>query len=259
MSVVLSLGGEPLLVDPGTATYVMDDELRARMRSARMHNTVILDGREHAVPHGPFHWANRTDARVLAAATGPEMDYAVGTHDGYLPARHLRAVVAIHGVGWVIVDRITGNDIVHADAWWHFHPSWQVELAGGSLRLRHPTGRRTGMALTGGAVEIERDQAWRAYAPAYGLVEYGVTARVHARRATPFVMAAFVPAADGSERVAIVALAEQRDSNWVRCPFQIDDGAREWRVEVCFPSDLNTEPSNWPQPCIEQLVQSCVE
>ena len=48
LSLVLTVAGQPLLVDPGTATYTMDPAMRDRFRSSRMHNTVVLDGRDHA-------------------------------------------------------------------------------------------------------------------------------------------------------------------------------------------------------------------
>src|SRR5207244_138464 len=105
LSVVLTVAGEQLLVDCGTGTYTMDPAARDRFRSTRMHNTVVLDERDHATPSGPFHWETSADARFLVARAGETMDFAVGTHDAYGPGRHTRAVVAVHGAGWLIVDR----------------------------------------------------------------------------------------------------------------------------------------------------------
>src|SRR5918993_2696519 len=103
----------------------MEAGVRLRLRSPRMHNPVVLDGRDHAIPAGPFHWRRRADARLLVARTGGDCDFAAGTHDGDLPRRHTRAVVSIHGIGWLIVDRVTGDGSASADAWWHLHPDWQ--------------------------------------------------------------------------------------------------------------------------------------
>src|SRR6185295_299100 len=107
LAVVLTVAGTPLLVDPGTATYTMDAAARDRFRSSRMHNTLVLDGQDHARPSGPFHWSTRADARMLVARTGAGTDFAVGTHDAFGPGRHMRAVLALHGLGWLIVDRVT--------------------------------------------------------------------------------------------------------------------------------------------------------
>ena len=41
LSCTLSIAGRPVLIDPGTGTYTMDRELRDRLRSSMMHNTVV--------------------------------------------------------------------------------------------------------------------------------------------------------------------------------------------------------------------------
>ncbi len=45
LALTLSVSGRPLLIDPGTATYTMDAELRDRFRGTSMHNTVMLGRR----------------------------------------------------------------------------------------------------------------------------------------------------------------------------------------------------------------------
>ncbi len=50
-----------------------------------------------------------------------------GQHDGYAPVRHTREVMALHGTGWIIVDRLTGGDRIEAAAMWHVHPDWSLE------------------------------------------------------------------------------------------------------------------------------------
>ena len=85
LSLVLTIGGRPLLVDPGTATYTMDPAARDRFRSTAMHNTVTLNGRPQSEPDGPFHWRSRANARLLVWQSRREFDYAEGIHDGYEP------------------------------------------------------------------------------------------------------------------------------------------------------------------------------
>ena len=147
LSIVLTVAGEPLFVDPGTGTYTMDPATRDRFRSSQMHNTLVLEGRDHAIPRGAFHWHARTDARMLIARTGTDLDFAVGTHDGYAPHRHIRAIVIMRGVGWLIVDRVVGPGTIAADTWWHLHPSWQPEPRGGSCELVSASGRRLDLRL----------------------------------------------------------------------------------------------------------------
>jgi len=261
LSVVLCVAGEAVLIDPGTATYVNDLKLRDHFRSPRMHNTVVLNGREYAVPRGPFHWHTQADARMLVARTGDEVDFAVGTHDGYLPDRHTRAVVIVHGIGWLIVDRVTGAGAVSADAWWHLHPSWHATVRDGVIALRSTSGRRLGFTTTARDVAIVTDPAFRMYAPEYGRIEHGTTIRTGQAAAGPFTIATFIPAtATMGDGLAMVELTPTITPAWTTCHFAITTRQGDLHASVAFPAD-ETQPSsqNWPQPCIEQLVQSCVE
>ncbi|HEX6464175.1 MAG TPA: alginate lyase family protein, partial [Vicinamibacterales bacterium] len=123
LSLVLTVLDLPLLVDPGTATYTMDPAARDRFRSARMHNTIVFDGRDPSQPAGPFRWRRRTDARFLVTRTRHDFDFAVAALAGRA-STHMRAVLAVHGAGWMIVDRITPPEPIAADIWWHLHPMW---------------------------------------------------------------------------------------------------------------------------------------
>ena len=262
LSVILHVAGEPVLVDPGTATYTMNAAARDRMRSARMHNTVVVDGREHALPSGPFHWQSRTDARMLVGRVGPEIDFVVGVHDGYRPFRHFRAVLTLGSIGWIIVDRVTGHGSLAADAWWHFHPAWQATVQDGAILLRNAAGRRVGIATTAGDVSIVNDNELSVYAPEYGRVESATTVRASHAGEAPVIIGTFVAAsAAGTAPLAILTSPPRVEREWVMCPFAVRTGSREIRVEVPFPADPAAEPAApiWPQPCIEQLAQSCVE
>jgi Heparinase II/III-like protein/Heparinase II/III N-terminus len=262
LSVVLTVGGEPLLVDPGTATYTMDPEVRDRFRSSRMHNTLVLDERDHAEPDGPFHWRTRTDARFLVARTQPRLDFAVGTHDAYGAARHMRAVLAVHGVGWLIVDRVSaGHAPVRADTWWHLHPSWRALVRDGTVALRHSSGMRLGLASTAGEITIVDDPKLSAFAPEYGRVEGSTTVRARHAAGGVFAIATFIPASGAlSQPLAIVEVpAERRTPNgWEGRAFDVHAGQVQLRIELAFPLEPNRGPDDWPQPCIEEL-NVCVE
>jgi hypothetical protein len=52
----LELDGSPLIVDSGTCSYGTGTRLRRHMRSARAHNTVLIDGVEPMNPAGAFQW-----------------------------------------------------------------------------------------------------------------------------------------------------------------------------------------------------------
>jgi hypothetical protein len=179
LSVVLSVRGQPLLIDPGTATYTMDPRLRNLFRATRMHNTVVLDGRDHAEPRGAFHWNAQPDARLLFSTIGAGFDFAEGTHDAYARVSHVRSVLALHGVGWLIVDHVLGDAEVNAEAWWHIHPSWSSSL--------HRT-----VAFSESARQVgDRDLA--VYAPSYGRIAHAPAICVVKRGQPPFSFAAFIP------------------------------------------------------------------
>ena len=152
LAVVLTAGGEPVLVDPGTATYTMDAAARDRFRSSRMHNTLVLDGAEHARPDGPFHWQSRADARFLVARTGADFDFAVGTHDGHgesppfaRGARPARPGLADRRPGRrpaaLLERRSSGTFIPHGAPWFATRPSSSCTAPGGGWPSPPP--RRT--------------------------------------------------------------------------------------------------------------------
>ena len=261
LSVVLTVGGAPLFVDPGTATYTMDPAVRNRFRSARLHNTLVLDGRDRAAPKGPFHWESRTDARFLVARTAPGVDFAVGAHDGYDRGRHRRAVLALHGLGWIIVDRIGAGDRATAETWWHLHPSWRAEIRGRAVTLTDAAGHTLAFASTADELAIVDDPELATFAPQYGLVERSLALRASRSGSGPFHIAAFVPAVAARAQTVEIAecAATASSSEWSIAAFHIRAGDREVRVEIAFPSgQAQQDETNWPQPCIEEL-RLCVE
>jgi hypothetical protein len=262
LSVVLTVEGEPLLVDPGTGSYIGNSTIRDRMRSARMHNTVVLDGRHPAIPRGPFHWETRADARLLTTQITDRWDFAVGTHDAYQPHRHVRAVLALHGSGWLIVDRVVGGR-VEAEAWWHLHPSWRAEPTAAGVDLISTAGQHVALVTTATDVRIVDDPAFAAYAPEYGRIETSRALCAARTGREAFTIGTFI-AVPTSHRcdARIVELPPQRHGKWVICPFAIASGTTELEMEVAFPLfDVSGQPpaAIWPQPCIRQLKQPCVE
>jgi hypothetical protein len=139
LSVTLTTGGAPLLIDPGTATYTGDPELRTRLRSSVSHNTVTVNERSSAVPAGPFHWRTRATARLEASTFNPAFILAEGTHDGYAPTEHRRLVVSGRDTGWLIVDWVFGQARV-IDTYWHFDPARNVSVVDGGLQATGASG-----------------------------------------------------------------------------------------------------------------------
>ncbi|MDQ3419070.1 MAG: heparinase II/III family protein [Acidobacteriota bacterium] len=194
LSVVLTIRGLPFLVDPGTATYTMDPQRRDRFRSSVMHNTVIVGDRNQSEASGPFHWRSRTDAICSSWQTTPERDYISGEHDAYAPVRHHREVLALHGTGWIILDRLTGGARVDAAAMWHVHPGWVLEhLADNSARFTHVDGLVVTLTTS---VPLERvdEPSLNDYSPEYGQIVSGTCLRSRAGGSAPLSLAAFIVA-----------------------------------------------------------------
>jgi hypothetical protein len=210
LSVVVTTGSRPLLIDPGTATYTMDAGLRDRFRSSAMHNTVVLDHQSQSVPDGPFHWARSASATAPIWRGAAGCDYVEATHDGYLPRRHTRGVLGIHGMGWWILDHVVGRERAHADVYWHLHPAWVVagEYACG-VTLRD--GRDTAAVASSERLTVlppgRHDLA--VYSTAYGVVEPAPVLYATADVDLPATIATFIDtrgAANGMviERLPVV-------------------------------------------------------
>jgi hypothetical protein len=188
LSLTLTVGGTPLLIDPGTGCYSIDAPLRDRMRSSSLHNTLVLDGRSQSRPGGPFHWIETTDARPLRWRTNRAFDYFVGAHDGYGPAEHRRHVLVLHGDLLVVADLVCGSESHTAAVHWHLDPRWTASVSDRRVQLASPE-RTCQLVVPEGSVERfvadpETGLGWNA--PIYGRVEACTTLRITARGRAPF-------------------------------------------------------------------------
>ena len=215
LSMTLTVAGRPLLVDPGTACYTIDPARRDRFRSTRLHNTLVLDGREQSEPAGPFHWASAAAGSRLAWCTSPGFDYVEGAHDGYAPLVHRRAVFARPGC-WIVADRVLGDGEHQAEVHWHLDPRWTVTAAGdGWLRADDGAGDPVWIASLHGEFEIVRGRetdgepglGW--VAPAYGHVVPSTTLRLVRRGAAPFTLVTVL--IEATDRPSIEALPVRVD------------------------------------------------
>jgi hypothetical protein len=167
LSVVLTIQGQPLLVDGGTATYTMDAAVRDRFRSSAMHNTVVMGGRSQAEPDGPFHWQAQADAHASIWQFA-RADYLEGRHTAYAPLTHVRQVLAVPGLGWIFIDHVLGTGTLRADAFWHIHPDWL--MADGSRDGLWVARAGTLVAALASSAPFRRNEEFAVYAPVYGRV-----------------------------------------------------------------------------------------
>jgi hypothetical protein len=96
LSVVLSVGGEEVLVDPGTYAYHTAPEWRRYFRSTRAHNTVLVDDLDQSDQSGNFMWSRHANARCIEFVDELPVQRLVGEHDGYHelrdPVTHQRQI-----------------------------------------------------------------------------------------------------------------------------------------------------------------------
>jgi hypothetical protein len=98
LSIVARNGSEDVLLDPGTYTYVGDVDERDWFRSSAAHSTVRVDGRDQAVPAGPFRWTNKPDVQLLewSSSAAQDLAYALCRYHAEPetpPVQHRRAVL----------------------------------------------------------------------------------------------------------------------------------------------------------------------
>ena len=160
--------GEEVLIDPGTATYIADPELRDRFRSSAAHNTIRIDALDQATPAGPFAWDGRPAVTIgHATATTAE---ATCRFTGFTHRRRLQ----LTGDWLLITDHIDGppGSDHHIEQFWHLHSPAQAG------RLHLPPGESF-LISEGG------DYGWRSRA--LGHSEPATVARREWRGALPVV------------------------------------------------------------------------
>ena len=200
LAVVARRGGEEILVDAGTYTYVADAAAREWFRGSAAHNTLRIDGLDQAEPAGPFRWRNRPGAGVLAWRSTAERDEWAGFCE-YRGFRHTRRVrLEKPGLVW-IVDEIEGPAGDHlVEQFWHAG----AETAALSPRLFR-IGERARLALSH-AAELTRDgeHGWRS--TAFGRKEAAPAIRAAVTGALPLRLAAVLDCSGAAGEEAALAV-----------------------------------------------------
>ena len=142
LSLVLRLGGEDVLVDPGTYDYFTYPQWRQYFRSTRAHNTVEVDGQNQSEIQGLFLWGRKAKAHCIAWQPGDQGGQVVGEHDGYTrladPVTHRRSVnLDVAACGLEIRDELRCRGAHEATIWFHFAEGCRLlEQAGSMLKIQ---------------------------------------------------------------------------------------------------------------------------
>ena len=151
LSLVVSRGGDEVLIDSGAYTY-MDAEWRDTFRGTAAHNTVRIDGKDQAVSAGPFRWTDKPEVQLVDFSTTPEEERAVAVCR-YRGFTHKRTVTFRNGSEFDILDELDGPPGEHLiEQFWH---------VGAEVQQSAPTmwqiGRVAELIVEGGQCE----QGWR--------------------------------------------------------------------------------------------------
>ncbi|HEY1497123.1 MAG TPA: alginate lyase family protein [Candidatus Solibacter sp.] len=119
LSLTVRKAGRDILIDPGTFTYVADPVERDRFRGTAAHNTVRIDGRDQAIPAGPFRWHEKPAVAIgrWTTSAGQDLLDATCAYGGFVHRR--RVLFAKRGL-LVVLDTVEGPAGEHTlEQFWH--------------------------------------------------------------------------------------------------------------------------------------------
>jgi hypothetical protein len=154
---VVYLGGEPVLIDPGTGHYTVSETERNQFRGALGKNVLTLDGRGPSVPGDFFSWRKQTPADLVEATWFDDGFRCRGKHTGYSSDErgyaYVQREITMLDRGLVaIVDRWDADLPVAAQLRMTFAPQVTLDAAE-PQRLRLPSGKAVFLCVT--ALEAE--------------------------------------------------------------------------------------------------------
>jgi hypothetical protein len=185
LSLELHLGGEDMVVDPGSFLYTADPRMYDLFRCTAHHSTVMIDGREQNrfIPGKFFCLHHDGSPLVLEWEHGETLDRVSAEFDGYRrlsdPIRHRRELL-VHRPGFSVqvIDHFSGRigrSVPHTIEWtWTCAPGCRVETVQNGWEIV-ASGRRVHMTapvckLQESFVNIEATVERGLIAPSYGTV-----------------------------------------------------------------------------------------
>jgi hypothetical protein len=122
-----------LALDPGTYLYNSPPPWANSLSSALVHNTVVVDDRDHMQHAGQFLYLDWAQSRIVAAHSSSDGGYKSITaeHDGYRKIRviHSRKVTVQSNGHWEVIDHLEGPPGLKHTARLHWLlPDWEYEI-----------------------------------------------------------------------------------------------------------------------------------
>jgi hypothetical protein len=188
LSVQLSANGKPILIDPGTFTYVTTSGERARFRETGCHNTVMIDGVSQAEPAGAFKWTGLAHAKVERWVSGGMFDLFVGSHQGYgrlaTPVVHRRHIFYVKPHFWLLRDVLEGAGVHEVDICWNFAPGSLSALPSGTRFLGADNAELSLVFVSDRDITQQMSEGW--FSPRYGSKVSAPTFHVKGKVQLPF-------------------------------------------------------------------------
>ena len=152
LSVWLSLGGEPVLVDSGTYKYHEELEWRSYFRGTAAHNTVRVDGVDQSQQTGPTIWGRKAQPKLLLFSEDRDFTWVEAQHNGYEvlnpPVIHRRGIGLVRSSYYIIVDWLEGSGNHLVETLFHFPPRAKVQFQDNSCSVIY-NGKRISIISAG--------------------------------------------------------------------------------------------------------------
>jgi hypothetical protein len=149
LSVILTVDGKPILVDPGTYQYNGVPEWRRYFKGTRAHNTITIDGRDQSIQETGFVWSRPYQVKLLGFNKNNGRFVIKAEHNGYLrlkePVWHRRDILFFDESCFFIKDSFKGRGLHEFEINFHMHPEvvltkrngwWQINHDGASVYMR---------------------------------------------------------------------------------------------------------------------------
>lgn len=112
LSILLTLDGTPVLIDPGTYSYYRQLSWKNYFRGTAAHNTIVVDGQDQSEIASHFVWRNQAQSKITCWQSEPCFDRVAAEHNGYQrlrkPVIHQRHLFYIRNSYWIVTDRLYG-------------------------------------------------------------------------------------------------------------------------------------------------------
>lgn len=173
LSVLFTLDGVDLFIDPGTGQYGGDPTQRSYFRGSRAHNTATVDDADQARQLSAFMWSGPYRSTLELAESSPDQLLLLARHDAWQGAgiSHWRAVSYRRGRYLAIQDWLIGQAAARVCVRWHLGCPLIQDANGLSLAVSEH--RALPLAMNGGEVRLHLGTrqpfaGWRS--PRYGEV-----------------------------------------------------------------------------------------